>query len=67
VPDNLRPMIETGAAGMGLSVQEYLLLSYKLTFKVLLLVSIFYQGGLGLYYLRRRDAAVRAFAPDAET
>ncbi|MDO8543727.1 MAG: hypothetical protein Q7S40_25070 [Opitutaceae bacterium] len=60
IPDELRPMIEMSAAQAGLGVTEYLKLVYRLGLWMVALVSLLYQGGMMLYYLRRRDAISRA-------
>jgi hypothetical protein len=45
----------------GLSNDEFLLISYRLTYAFIALVTVLYQGGMALYYLRRRDAVFAAF------
>jgi hypothetical protein len=60
IPDDLRPMIEASAAQAGLKVEEYLKLVYRLGLWIVASVSILYQGGMTLYYLRRRHAVSRA-------
>ncbi len=60
IPDELRPMIEASAAQAGLGVDEYLKAVYRFGLWLVALVSLLYQGGMMLYYLRRRDAISRA-------
>lgn len=60
VPDELRPVLETSAAQIGLGVEEYLERVYRLGLWTVALVSLLYQGGMMLYYLRHSDAVYRA-------
>ena len=62
IPDEIRPTLEAGASQLGLGLDEYLTAVYRLGLKVLLVVSVFYQGGLGLYYFTRRRAVAQALA-----
>lgn len=66
LPDNLRPMIEMSAAQWNMSVSEYQLFAYRLTLRLVLVLSVFYQGGLGWYYHRRRGPVEQALAEPAE-
>ena len=43
-----------------LPVSDYLLLVYRVSFGFVALAAVIYQGGMTIYYLRRR-AAVRQF------
>ncbi len=56
IPDQIRPMLEINAAQLGVSVEEFVAMAYRLTLKLVLGVSIFYQGGLALYYYSKRHA-----------
>lgn len=62
IPEELRPMVEMSAAQAKLTVDEYLRTVYRLGLWLVALVSLLYQGGMMLYYLRRRDAVYRALA-----
>ncbi|HUR60565.1 MAG TPA: hypothetical protein VM029_22785 [Opitutaceae bacterium] len=64
IPDELRPMLELNASQAGLSVQDYLMLVYRLGFWTLLILSVFYQGGMALYYFMRRDSVARALGEE---
>ncbi len=64
IPDELRPMLELNAAQAGLPVRDYLILVYRLGFWMVLILSVFYQGGLALYYFTRRDAVARALGEE---
>lgn len=56
IPEQLRPMLEINAAQVGLSVDDFVAMAYRLTLKLVLGLSIFYQGGLALYYYSKRHA-----------
>jgi hypothetical protein len=64
IPDDLRPMVEMSAAQAGLEVEAYLRAVYRLGLWMVALASLLYQGGMMLYYLRRRDAVYRALGDD---
>lgn len=44
----------------GLTDEEFLLLSYRLTYAFVAFVTILYQGSMALYYQRRRAAVIAA-------
>jgi hypothetical protein len=64
MPDSLRAMTAISAENLGLSVDDYLRRINQLTLVVLALVAVVYQGGMALYYLRRREPVERALADD---
>ena len=64
IPDELRPMLEANAAVAGISVEDFVAMAYRLTLKLVLALSVLYQGGLGLYYFTKRHAIAQAL--DAE-
>lgn len=64
IPADLRPMVEMSATKAGLTVDEYLKTVYRLGLWMVALLSLIYQGGMMLYYLRRRDAVYRALAEE---
>jgi hypothetical protein len=59
-----KPMIELTAQQLQMTTEEYLLMIYRLTFRLLALLTFFYQGGMAVYYLQRRDAVTRALADE---
>ncbi|HVS54201.1 MAG TPA: hypothetical protein VHD62_17730 [Opitutaceae bacterium] len=65
LPDEVRSVIEFDAAQVGMTAEHFMLTAYRGGFELVALVSVFYQGGMALYYLRRRAAVRRAFAEDA--
>jgi hypothetical protein len=58
IPEEMQPLVETSAQQADLPVPEYLQLVYRLSFGFVALAALIYQGGMTIYYLRRR-AAVR--------
>lgn len=64
IPEDLRPMVEMSAAQAGMTVEEYLHAVYRLGLWLVALLSLIYQGGMMLYYLRRRDGVYRALAKE---
>jgi hypothetical protein len=45
---------------VGSSVEEFLALFYRVTYLVVSLVTVLYQGGMAIYYFRRRAAVTAA-------
>ncbi len=66
VPTELQATVEANAAQVGLPPEEYLLLGYRTVYALVALGSFFYQGGMTLYYLRRRRAVLAALELDPE-
>jgi hypothetical protein len=64
VPDTMRPMIALSAEQWGMSVEQYFRFVNQITCIALLLVSLAYQGGLMIYYFRRRHAIARALGEE---
>jgi hypothetical protein len=60
IPDHLAPVIELSAAQAGLTPEQYLKAVYRLVIGFVALASVLYQGGMTLYYLRRRAPVWRA-------
>lgn len=48
---------------LGWTIDDFVLLAYNLTWKCLAAVTIVYQGGMALYYLRRRGPVAKALEP----
>lgn len=69
----VRRAIETGAtpqireqiAAAGLTMDQYIAMTYHLGYRLLLLLTVGYQGTMIFYYLRRRAAVRRALGDDA--
>ena len=66
IPEEMRPMLELNAAQAKMTVDEFLVFGYRLVLWLVAIASIFYQGGMALYYLRRRHAIDRALAEEIE-
>ena len=62
LPEFLRELIAFSAQQFGLSVDAYLLFMNRLTLGVLAAVSVAVQGGMFIYYWRRRAAIRQALA-----
>jgi hypothetical protein len=60
IPDSLRPMLEMSAQQLQMTTDEYIHLVYRLTFRLFAVITFFYQGGMALYYSRRREPIARA-------
>jgi hypothetical protein len=64
IPDEIRSLLELDARQVGMSLDRFVLVSYRLAYETVAVVSILYQGGMTVYYLRRRSAVQRAFHVD---
>lgn len=64
IPEALLPMIEMSARQWQMTTEDYLRMIYRLTFRLLALLTFFYQGGMALYYFRRREAVTRALTAE---
>ena len=62
VPDMFVPVIDASAQQFGMSREEYMTFVQRLGLQTVAVVSFFYQGGLAVYYFRRRDPVTRALA-----
>jgi hypothetical protein len=62
VTDDMRASLKQ----TGLTEDEFLLLSYRLTYGLVALGAILYPGGLALYFHRRRDAVTTALTAESE-
>lgn len=52
--------MRTTIAQANMSEDAFLQLTYRITYRVITLVTLFYQGGMGLYYFRRRETVRQA-------
>jgi hypothetical protein len=60
IPDELRPLIDTTAADLDMTTDQYIRLVYRVALWLFAILSFFYQGAMITYYARRRAAVVRA-------
>ena len=51
----------------GLSEDEFLTLTYRLTYGAVAVATFFYQGGMAVYYWRRQAAVAQALSSEGET
>ena len=64
LPEQLQALIAAGAAQWHLSVEDYVRLLNRLTYGILAIASVFFQGGMMVYYLRRRRSVEKALAEE---
>jgi len=64
MPDFAAQMIDTTAAQLGMTRQQYLQFIHRLVLETFAVVSLFYQGGMALYYHRRRRAVAQALGQE---
>ena len=64
LPDNMRTMLEESAQRLGMTVQEYLAFANRLTAALVAVVAFFYQGGMTLYYARRKRTIAAALTSE---
>lgn len=60
VTDEMKTQLEV----IGWSVDQFLVLVYRLTYYAVALATVLYQGGMALYYLRRRAAVTLALTTE---
>ena len=66
VPDALAPMIDASAERLDMTRDEYLRFIQRLSIQIVAGISILYQGGMALYYHRRRLQVRKALQEMAE-
>lgn len=64
-PPTVNQMLEVSAKRMNMSRDEYVLMFYRLGFVLVALATILYQGGMAVYYQRRRSTIVRALSEES--
>lgn len=62
LPDGMKELATMSAAQWRLSVEEYFRILNTLTVAVLAVVALCYQGGMMIYYWRRREPVAQALA-----
>ena len=58
--------MRSSIAQTGLTEEQFLLLTYRFTYGVIATGTLLYQGGMALYYRRRRRAVTAAVAADLD-
>jgi hypothetical protein len=64
IPDNLMPVLELNAQQWKMTVPEFLLTFYRLSIGLLAFLTFFYQGGMAIYYFRRRSVVAQALSEE---
>jgi hypothetical protein len=64
IPDDLQSLVAFSAQQWDMSVEEYIRFMNRITCVALAAVSAAYQGGMTIYYMRRRHAALRAIGEE---
>ncbi len=64
IPDEMKPMLKLNAEQLGLTVDEFVAMAYRLTLKLVLGLSVLYQGGLGLYYYSKRHVITQVLGEE---
>ncbi len=65
LPESLREAVEETARQLGMAPADYLRLVHRITHGLVALLATAYQGGLFVYYWRRREPVRRALEPEA--
>ena len=60
LPETLHALVAAGAAQWNMSVDDYLRLLNRITYGVLAVTALGFQGGMMIYYLRRKKPVERA-------
>ena len=64
-PAELDALLQQDADQIGVSKHDFLLFAFnRLLYGLLAVATVFYQGGMALYYFRRRDPVARALLAD---
>jgi hypothetical protein len=64
VPESLRDLFAASAQQWGLTLDEYRLVLNRITIFFVIALTTVFQGGVTLYYIRRREPVLRALEPD---
>ena len=65
VPDRFAVLIDTAAQQLKMSRGDYLRFVQRIGLQMVAVASLLYQGGMALYYLRRRADVIRALEDEA--
>jgi hypothetical protein len=63
VPDSMRTLVAVSAAQWQMSPEAFLIITNRITAIVVAIVSVGFQGGMTIYYLRRREPVRLALIP----
>jgi hypothetical protein len=64
LPPSLMQQITASNQELGLTEDQFLQRSYRLTYASLAVATLIYQGSMAVYYFRRRDAVAEALADE---
>lgn len=64
LPDEVMPLIDASAAQFDMTREGYLRFIYQLSYTLVAIGTLAYQGGMAIYYHRRRGAVAKALGPD---
>lgn len=64
LPESMAELATVSAAQWNLTTEEYFRVLNTITVAVLAVVALFYQGGMTVYYWRRREPVARALADE---
>lgn len=62
LPDHVQSLLAASAAQWRMSVEDFLQMLNRVTYGVLALAAVGFQGGMMIYYLRRRKPVAQAIA-----
>lgn len=60
IPEEMRSLIDLSSSELGMTTEQYLQTVYRVGLWLVVVLSLIYQGGMIIYYLRRRAAVARA-------
>ena len=64
IPPSMKPLIDMNAQQYGVSTDRFLLKIYQVTFLLLAVLSVLYQGRVAIFYARHRRAVTQAVHSD---
>ncbi len=65
IPDEMKQVIALDAQQLGMTSEQFVLMSYRLGLELFAVLSGCYQGGVAFYYARRRRAVITAVETEA--
>lgn len=60
----MTPELRAMLVQAGYTEEQFLRMVYRLTYEIFAVLTVFYQGGMAIYYWRRREAVVRALSEE---
>ncbi len=65
LPEEVNALIAADARQLGMTSEEFVRKTYVAGFILIAVLSVFYQGGMAIYYLRRKRSVAQAILRDA--